>query len=232
MAILYSILVVLLYLEDSPTIKAGCKRCLEHHFGGAGGKGSVKRSHLWNEVGEHRSPCLVLSYMSSFWDQTLEICKPWFQFSNHIKRHAKNICFVPLEACVSQRQKMSHLVSPKLVSLSLIFLHPNKQVGRLVPEVLPPNPDSHHRSGNHAKCFLYIRTRKVTVKSTNPVEVPSALIEVYNSGLLLSFFMGRHYVHPAFCWQWSNCPQGSHWFHRWGYISPKLRHSLTRYCTV
>ena len=62
--------------------------------------------------------------------------------------------------------KMSHLVSPKLVFLTLIFLHPNKQVGRLVPEVLPSNPHSHHRSGNHGKCFLYKRTRRVTIKTS------------------------------------------------------------------
>ena len=33
----HSILAVLLYLKEPPSIKAGCKRWVEHHFGGAGG---------------------------------------------------------------------------------------------------------------------------------------------------------------------------------------------------
>ena len=83
--------------------------------------------------------------------------------------------------------KMSHLVSPKLIFLTLIFLHPNKQVGRLVPEVLPSNPHSHHRSGNHGKCFLYIRTRRVTIKNQYNINTNNKYDNIiYNSNLLLS----------------------------------------------
>ena len=164
MAILYSILAVHLYVlwrstRNRSRLQKVTWTSLWRSWWDKGQSKEVTWGMRLVNIGRRVLSCLICLL---FWIRFLKYINLHFIFQT-ILRDMPRTYALPPGNCTS---KMSHLVSLKLVFLSLIFLHPNKQVGRLVPEVLPSNPHSHHRSGNHGKCFLYIRTRRVTIKKS------------------------------------------------------------------